>query len=248
MQNLDYIFYTGDDWSNITSARDGLGVVEYFGEYSKEVDKIRMRVEYEYANKANIDKELQDALEVAYVPFFKSSEISVGLVDQFADEEKEIEVVRLQIEESQGGFFAEGLGEADFTRNAALNTSTDIENNMDEVNLTSLNVDSVQNLQKLNLYKNMVRKVCTAVELNMHDSIRNYFDQDGWGIYQQLIAYGDAKVLDKDVELKTLSVNENTFVRSIPMRFSLKLIPDSLSRISLLPLMLIIKYRILLSL
>jgi len=222
VQNIDYIFYTGDDWSSITSARDGLGVVEYFGEYSKVVDKIRMRIEYEYVNKSNIDKELQEAIDVAYVPFFKSSEISIPLVDIFADEESEIKEVKQQIVESRGGFFAEGLDEADFTRNIETAVGPEIKNNSLEANNSVINKDSLKKVQTLNLYRNMVRKVCTAIELDMHDSIRPYFNNDGWSVYKKLIEYGDAKVLDNGAELKALTVNNQTFIRSVPMRFSFK--------------------------
>jgi len=222
VQTLDYIFYTGDDWSNITSARDGLGVVEYFGVFSREVEKIRMRIEYEYANKANIDKELQEALDVAYVPFFKNSEISIPLVDLFADEEKEIKEIKEQIEDKKGGFFTAEIEVEKINRGAEEIVDIDKKDRVVETDIKGVNVDSLNNIKKIDMYKDMVRKVCMAIELNMHDSVRTYFDDYGWSVYKQLIAYGDAKVLDKDVDLKSLAVNKQIFIRSVPMRFSFK--------------------------
>ena len=213
-QNLDYIYWTGDDWSSVTSSRDGLGIVEYYGAYSKDVEEIKLRMEYEYISKANIDRELQSVIDVAYVPFFRSSELRLPLVDVFQDDE-------IVEEEGESGFFAEGLG-SELSRDASEISNTGTNNNFDKLELENVNLDSLKQIQQFNFYKKTIHNVCRAIAYNVHDTIRPYFTNEGWEVYEKLIKYGNAKVIDYTEDLKTLHLNKQTLVRSIPMRFDFK--------------------------
>ena len=78
VENLDYSYFTGQGFSNLTSAKDGLGLIELYNEASSSLDQIDMRIEYEYKNKS-FDKELTEVLSTVQVPFFKKSKYRLQL-------------------------------------------------------------------------------------------------------------------------------------------------------------------------
>ncbi|MEZ5195055.1 MAG: hypothetical protein R2764_01245 [Bacteroidales bacterium] len=72
VENLDFSYFTGQGYSNITSAKDGMGLIELFDAASHSLESIDLRIEYEYKNKS-YDKELTEVLNTIQVPFFKKS-------------------------------------------------------------------------------------------------------------------------------------------------------------------------------
>ncbi len=78
--NLDYIYYTGDSWTNrLSSSKDGLGIVELFGVSSTALDDIRLKIEYRYESKSKVDSELKDVIESAFLPHFISADIKLPI-------------------------------------------------------------------------------------------------------------------------------------------------------------------------
>jgi hypothetical protein len=78
--NLDYIYYTGNSWTNRhSSSKDGLGVVELFGISSEALDDIRLKIEYRYESKSKIDNELKEVIENASIPHFASADIKLPI-------------------------------------------------------------------------------------------------------------------------------------------------------------------------
>lgn len=61
--NLDYSFWDGRDWTNLYSAKNGEGVLEYYGADANNKQKARIRTEYMYENMAKIDNELEKVME-----------------------------------------------------------------------------------------------------------------------------------------------------------------------------------------
>ena len=59
-RNYDYSYFDGRDWSNIYSAKDGLGLVELPAIAS--VDGLSVKTEYMFEGEANIDSELADVM------------------------------------------------------------------------------------------------------------------------------------------------------------------------------------------
>ncbi len=69
--NLDYSYWSGQDWSNIYSAKDGLGVIELNG--SEKVPEVRVKIEYAFENEANVDMELRDVIRrLPQIPYRRS--------------------------------------------------------------------------------------------------------------------------------------------------------------------------------
>ncbi|MCD4772244.1 MAG: LPP20 family lipoprotein [Bacteroidales bacterium] len=71
--NLDFSYWDGRDWSNLYSAKNGEGFLEYYGTNAKDRNKARIKSEYMYENMAKIDNELENVMEkIDPIPFRSS--------------------------------------------------------------------------------------------------------------------------------------------------------------------------------
>lgn len=69
--NFDYSYWTGRDWTNIFSARDGLGIAEF--SETTDIAEISFRAEYIFEGETAIDNELRDVmLQLEIIPFRNS--------------------------------------------------------------------------------------------------------------------------------------------------------------------------------
>lgn len=75
VNSVDYTYFDGRDWSNICSAKDGIGLAELApgacGDY------IRLKIEYEYAGEAHIDREIRSVLDAIGTIPMRNAYISV---------------------------------------------------------------------------------------------------------------------------------------------------------------------------
>ena len=73
VDNLDYSYWDGRDWSNLIHVKDGRGVLEFYGAAANEKQKARVKAEYIYENQANIDQELKTVMgKIDPIPFRQS--------------------------------------------------------------------------------------------------------------------------------------------------------------------------------
>ncbi len=63
VQNLDFSYYTGDNWAKNVTVKDGIGVTEFYDEYAKNISEIDLKTEYRYYNKRSVDGEIRDVME-----------------------------------------------------------------------------------------------------------------------------------------------------------------------------------------
>lgn len=61
VNSIDYAYFDGRDWSNIYSAKDGVGVLELAP--GNQSSNYQMRFEYEYRGEAQIDREVESVLQ-----------------------------------------------------------------------------------------------------------------------------------------------------------------------------------------
>ncbi len=74
-KNFDYCYWTGRDWTNVHSVKDGLGIAEFLGE-SPQME-IRFKAEYVFEGETAIDHELRDVMGKLEVVPFRNSYFSV---------------------------------------------------------------------------------------------------------------------------------------------------------------------------
>jgi hypothetical protein len=75
VQNFDYSYWDGRDWSNIVSAKDGNGIVELTGNVNAE--EIKLKAEYIFEGESAIDNELHEVIETIDAIPFRNSFITV---------------------------------------------------------------------------------------------------------------------------------------------------------------------------
>lgn len=78
-RNFDYSYWTGRDWTNIFSAKDGVGIVEFIGNVTS--NEIQLRAEYVFEGETTIDNELREVMGKLDVVPFRSSYFKVPVGD-----------------------------------------------------------------------------------------------------------------------------------------------------------------------
>ncbi|MDY0142931.1 MAG: hypothetical protein RBR97_13660 [Bacteroidales bacterium] len=81
VNNLDYTYWIGDGYSNLVSIRDGRGIAILEGQASKEFESLRIRIEYQYTNKAHLEPEVKLMMESVVIPYFERAEIRMPLAE-----------------------------------------------------------------------------------------------------------------------------------------------------------------------
>jgi len=77
VDNFDFSYWTGDTWSVINSTKNGIGLVQISGDFTKYIESLRIRSEYIYANNSRIDPDVNSVIENTVTPFFKSAEYKI---------------------------------------------------------------------------------------------------------------------------------------------------------------------------
>ena len=62
ISSVDYTYFDGRDWSNLYSAKDGIGVIELAPGY--DANNIQLKFEYEYRGESRIDKEVESVMRI----------------------------------------------------------------------------------------------------------------------------------------------------------------------------------------
>jgi hypothetical protein len=79
VSNLDYVFWTGNSYSNLYSAKDGRAIVEFFNNQADDFNVLRINIEYQYLSRTKIDSEVESVMAMASLPRLKNAEITIPL-------------------------------------------------------------------------------------------------------------------------------------------------------------------------
>lgn len=74
--SLDYTYFDGQTWSNLYSAKDGMGIVEL--RPGVEINSLQLKYEYEYADQCQIDKELESVMQLFKGTSFKNASVYIN--------------------------------------------------------------------------------------------------------------------------------------------------------------------------
>ena len=73
--SFDYTYFDGMDWSNIYSAKDGIGIVDL--RPGAVADNIRIKCEFEFSGETHIDREIESVMALVNSSTFRDAYFSV---------------------------------------------------------------------------------------------------------------------------------------------------------------------------
>jgi len=82
VQDLDYTYWLGDGLSGIYSASNGMGYALLDGVAATEFNTLRLRIEYEYTNKAHLEPEVDMMVQSVILPYFERAEMRIEFADK----------------------------------------------------------------------------------------------------------------------------------------------------------------------
>lgn len=201
-RNLDYSYWTGQDWSNIYSSRDGIGIIEL----QQQTVDLRLKLEYAFEGEANIDLELRDVIQkVPPVPY-KSSYINISTKIAKVENKQ----VMLQVAAQNPVVQTNSVSVRDLVK-----TSSKI-----DPTLPAIKIDTaVASPKNSDTERNIMQTVIKAIQTKQFASVKANFTTEGFDIFTKLLDYGHAKILKSD-NLKFISYNDMLICRSLTMSFS----------------------------
>lgn len=195
VQNLDYSYWDGRDWSNIFSAKDGKGYIEFSG-IQTEIPELKLKIEYAFEGEAAIDNELRDVMQKIDIVPFRNSYINIK-----AGNNQNIG----QNQPQQQGMANSSVNQVDSLFSISTFTKED--------EITEV-VDKEQYLQTM-------QKLEKAIYKKEYVSIQGLFTIEGYKICEKLLQYGQACILSNP-ELKFIQYRGGVVCRSLPMSFKFK--------------------------
>lgn len=175
--SLDFTYFDGRNWSNISSVKDGVGTME-FGK-GMVPQNIQINYEYAYRSQSHINPEIKSVL---------------GVIKGHAMHKARVNLTTNKT-----------------AARPSLTTS-------DKVSFASNEYNDVNSKGD---YKNILTAVMTAVRRKQFSGIEQYFTADGIDMFNKLLRYGNARVInDQDCEL--YNYRDEVVARGIQMSFSFK--------------------------
>ncbi len=198
--SLDYTYWDGFDWSMVTGAKDGLGVLELRA--NSAVKSVNIKIEYAYDNEVHMHADLESIAGVLSTKDFKSAYVNGIRL------EKKQQEAALSVSDKQ-------------------TVSNSVSNMIANANPIRKQVDIIPSEKSYEFaavkdpspYQKAIEQILNAVEQKQYENVRSLFTEEGYDIYSKLLKYGNAKVLDRP-KVEVLNFDGRIFCRSIPMRFS----------------------------
>lgn len=172
--SLDFTYFDGRNWSNISSVKNGRGSMEF----SKGMIPQNIQIKYEYAYKgqAHINQEIKSVLDVVKNQPLRKARVSIAV-----------------------------SGHQD--KRAFHNTRKLSE--------------SISPVSNDNNYRATLERVVDAIKNHSFKSISGCFTAEGMEMFQSLIMYGNARVINTN-DCIFYQFGEDVIARSIQMSFSFK--------------------------
>ncbi|MCK9206895.1 MAG: LPP20 family lipoprotein [Salinivirgaceae bacterium] len=193
--NMDYSYWNGSDWSSLVGASNGEGIIELFGDAEKSMEELRIKVEYEYVNKAKLDPELPAVIDVIQLPYYKQAE-------------KIIHKNKINISAAISGT----ADKADEHQRNDQNTA--------QSNSQLLPVkDSCKCGNKAKTVSNL-NALLNHIDGLDKKPVESLFTKEGLEVYQRLIKYGQAKLMPISRDFDVKCMGTDAIVREVPFVFS----------------------------
>ena len=192
VQNFDYSFWDGRDWSSVVGAKDGTGFMDFYGEDAVTHDASQIRAEYVFAGESRIDRELEVVLERLDPIPFRNAYFSL----RFDNSSKPIQTLS---------------GKAAQTVIATNSTPA----------TSSFASMQISRVAETALYRQKLDQVISAIQSGQYEKAKSLFTPEGYEVYTKLINYGNARVLGFD-SIRAVRLNHTVICRGPRMSFAFK--------------------------
>lgn len=206
--NMDYTYWSGQDWSNIVSAKNGVGIVELPKIDNRE--EIRLKCEYAFEGEANIDLELRTVMEKLPQISYKSCIFNISakprpkMIVPVAAPANAISTEKSIVQDSNAVKVAPAPAPA----------KVEIESKPEHTGAVHEVTNSMKN-------DSVMKCVVAAITRKDFTTVKPLFTDEGYSVFQKLLQYGNAKII-KSFDLKYYQYDDYVICRSIPMSFSFK--------------------------
>lgn len=95
------------------------------------------------------------------------------------------------------------------------------EEKLEKLQRTASSTKSIAPVDDEKEYRTRLNEIVSAVRNKQYDPVRSHFTEDGWDMFQRLIQYGNARIVNTK-ECTLYKFGENTVARSIQMSFHFK--------------------------
>lgn len=204
VKNIDYKFFDGKTWSKVLSAKDGKGFVEV--RPGSKIDQYRIKYEITPAHLQHLFREVS-LVEKALAP--EAEDTDGGTRSAKTHSGPAVTATASESSARKIDFSAVRKKVLDVVAREEFQT----EPGSARGGLTPVVFSSE--------YEDIVHKVRKGVTSGADESLHEYFTQEGYEIFNRLIRYGNARVLNFD-ELYFYGLGEDVYARSVPMVFSFR--------------------------
>lgn len=195
VRSIDYTYFDGKDWSELYSAKDGVGVIEL--SRGSDISKLQIKYEYLYSGMSHINREVSEVEKAINDVVYTNSNTRMKGEAAVRERKKIPPVGNEQIKQKV----------LDVLAKSRVLDSTQTVNN------------AVEAVSDADQYRRAVLEVCRSISYDNYEVSDTLFTADGYDVYRRLIEYGNAKVLDFD-ELTLYKLGNEVYCRSVPMVFS----------------------------
>ncbi|MEI7501267.1 MAG: hypothetical protein WCK84_12580, partial [Bacteroidota bacterium] len=189
VQNLEYSYWDGRDWSAPVGAKDGVGFMEFFGDNASGRAESQIRAEYIFDGEARIDRELEDVLKRLDPIPFRNAYYSLKfdkrsmLIDPLVS--KAVQSV--------------------------------VSKNVQPVTSAFASI-KIKRVAETATYQQKVNQIVDAIQGSQYEKVRPLFTPEGYDVYTRLIGYGKARVLSND-SLRAIRLDDLVICRGPKMSF-----------------------------
>ncbi|HOD27540.1 MAG: hypothetical protein GXY66_07395 [Bacteroidales bacterium] len=203
VSNLDYYYHNGQTYIGPISAKDGRGMADFF-EYPQD---FRFRCEYTFRSQAeNLDRELRAVLNHINPQHFPAATQTVVLDTKM----KKLQKAARKAQETEQAVTMVSTG----------NVASVVDAAQEQEILRVQEAVSAPPAQE-SLLTECMQQVEQAIRNKNYEYVEALFTDEGYDMFRQLIAYGNASVVSSP-RYKFLKVNDGYLCKSLPLQFKFK--------------------------
>ncbi len=203
--DLDFQYWMGQRYSPLYSVKDGRGTADF--EHLSEGDRLKLKIEYQYAHIAkNLDAELRGCFETD-VPAFPLGNIQKFVPVMIQKNEQEDKAVSGR-------------------KSKKKENSATIPETQDDLRISAYARNQEEEYEPVKfatpldetLYREIMRRIEAAIGQRDYESVSPLFTPDGYDMFNKLVAYGKASIVAAP-HYRFIQFGDEVVCRSIPMQF-----------------------------